>query len=42
MLDVFFCRTCFGHNCSVEEKLEFKRDGDVLEEVKKKFIIWVI
>ena len=20
MLDVFFCRTCFGHNCSVEEK----------------------
>ena len=23
--DVFVCRTCLGHNCSVEEKLEFKR-----------------
>ena len=21
--DVFVCRTCLGHNCSVEEKLEF-------------------
>ena len=33
--DVFVCRTCLGHNCSVEEKLEFKRSEDVLEEVKK-------
>ena len=23
--DVFVCRTCLGHNCSVEEKLELKR-----------------
>ena len=23
--DVFVCRTCLGHNCSVEEELEFKR-----------------
>ena len=29
------CRTCLGHNCSVEEKLEFKRSEDVLEEVEK-------
>ena len=33
--DVFVCRTCLGHNCSVEEKLEFKRGDDVLEEVEK-------
>ena len=33
--DVFVCRTCLGHNCSVEEKLEFKRSEDVLEEVDK-------
>ena len=32
--DVFICRTCLGHNCSVE-KLEFKSGEDVLEEVKK-------
>ena len=32
--DVFVCRTCLGHNCSVEEKLEFKRGEDVLEEVE--------
>ena len=32
---VFVCRTCLGHNCSVEEKLEFKRGEDVLEEVEK-------
>ena len=31
--DVFVCRTCLGHNCSVEEKLEFKRS----EEKVKKF-----
>ena len=29
------CRTCLGHNCSVEVKLEFKRGGNVLEEVEK-------
>ena len=33
--DAFACRTCLGHNCTVEEKLEFKRGEDVLEEVKK-------
>ena len=33
--DVFVCRSCLGHNCSVEEKLEFKRGEDVLEEVEK-------
>ena len=33
--DVFVCRTCLGHNCSVEENLEFKRGEDVLEEVEK-------
>ena len=33
--DVFVCRTCLGHNCSVEEKLGFKRGEDVLEEVEK-------
>ena len=33
--DVFVCTACLGHNCSVEEKLEFKRDEDVLQEVEK-------
>ena len=33
--DFFVCRTCLGHNFSVEEKLEFKRGEDVLEEVEK-------
>ena len=33
--DVFVCRTCLGHNSAVEEKLEFKRGEDVLEEVEK-------
>ena len=33
--DVFVCRTCLGHNYSVEERLEFKRGEDVLEEVEK-------
>ena len=28
-------RTCLAHNCSVEEKLEFKRGEDVLEKVEK-------
>ena len=32
---VLLCRTCLGHNCSVEEKLEFKRGEHVLEEVDK-------
>ena len=31
----FVCRTCLGHNCSVEEKLQFKRSEDVFEEVQK-------
>ena len=33
--DVFLCRLCLGHNCPVEEKLEFKRGEDVLEEMQK-------
>ena len=33
--DVFFCRTCLGHNSSTEEKLECKRSEDVLEEMEK-------
>ena len=33
--DVFVCRTCLGHNCSVEEKLGFKMCEDVLEELEK-------
>ena len=33
--DVFVCRTCLGHNSSVEENLECKRGEDVLEEVEK-------
>ena len=33
--DVFVCKLCLGHKCSVEEKLEVKRDEDVLEEVEK-------
>ena len=32
---VFVCTACLGHSCSVEEKLEFKRDEDVLQEVGK-------
>ena len=32
--DVFVCRKCLGHNCSTEEKLEFKRGEDVLERVE--------
>ena len=37
--DVFFCRICLGHNCYLEEKLEFKRGEDVLEEVEKFFYL---
>ena len=33
--DAFVCGTCLGHNCPIEEKLEFKRGEDVLEEVEK-------
>ena len=33
--DIFVCRTCLHHNCSVVEKLEFKTREDVLEEVEK-------
>ena len=32
---VFICRLCLGHNCTVEEKLEFKRGEDVLQEFEK-------
>ena len=35
MFRCFVCRTCLGHNCSVEEKLEFKKGEDVLGEVEK-------
>ena len=37
--DVFVRRTCLGHNCSLEDKLEFKRGEDVLEEVEKFFYL---
>ena len=33
--NVFVCRTCLGHNCSVEENLEFIRGEDVLKKVGK-------
>ena len=33
--DIFVCRTCLCHNCSVVEKLEFKTGEDVLEEIEK-------
>ena len=33
--DDFVCRTCLGHNYTVEEKLEFKRGEDFLEEAEK-------
>ena len=39
--DVFVCRTCLGHNCSVKEKLKFKRGEDVLEQ-RRSFATWVI
>ena len=32
------CRTCLGHNCSVEEILEFKRGEDVLGELEKFYL----
>ena len=32
--DVFVCRTCFGHNCSLEERLQFRRREDILEEAE--------
>ena len=32
--DAFVCRKCLGHNCSVEEKLKFKRGEDLLERVE--------
>ena len=40
--DVFDCRTCLGHCCSIEEELEFKRGEDVLEEVEKFCYLGVI
>ena len=36
--NVFVCRTCLCHNCSVEEKLEFKRGKDILKVLKKFFL----
>ena len=33
--DAFVCRTCHGHSCSAEEKLQFKRGEDILEKVEK-------
>ena len=33
--DILVCRTCLDHNCTIEEKLEFKRGKNVLEEVDK-------
>ena len=33
--NVIVCRTCLGHNCSVEEKFEFKRGENVLWELEK-------
>ena len=33
--EVFACRTCLGHNCSLEEKLEFQGEEDALDEVEK-------
>lgn len=35
MHDVYVCRLCLVHNCLAEEKLEFKRSEDVLEEMEK-------
>ena len=35
--DIFNCRTCRGHNCSIEERLEFKKGEDVFKEVEKLF-----
>ena len=35
MSGFFVCRTCLGHSCPVDEKLEFKRVEDVLETVEK-------
>ena len=33
--NIIVCRTCLGHNCSVEEKLKFNRGENNLEEVEK-------
>ena len=33
--DAFVCRTCLGHSCSAEEKLQFKRGEGILEKVEK-------
>ena len=33
--NVFVCRTCIDHNGSVEEKLDFKKDEDILGEAEK-------
>lgn len=33
--DLFNCRTCLSHNCSVKEKTEVKNGEDVSEELEK-------
>ena len=33
--DDFVYRTCLGQDCSVEDKLQFKRGEDILEEMGK-------
>ena len=35
MLGCLACGACLGYKCSVEEKLDFKRDEDDLEEMEK-------
>ena len=35
----YHCRTRLGHNCAVEEKLEFQGSEDVLEEMEKFFYL---
>ena len=37
--DVFVCRKCLGHNCSVGQNLKFKKGEDVLEEVETFFYL---
>ena len=35
LVKISVCRACLGHKCLVKEKEEFKRGGDILEEVEK-------
>ena len=36
--DVFVCRLCLDHPCSVKEKVEFERGEDGLEDVEKFYL----